>query len=95
MSERTTPAGFAVIDPEDDAQVARLANLFVGLYEQRLPTVGIQMREALREYVKPKPRCTATVNIAGEHFRCVEPPDHRLAHHNPDAQAVWVGGVDE
>ena len=52
MSERTTPAGFAVIDPEDDAQVARLANLFVGLYEQRLPTVGIQMREALREYVK-------------------------------------------
>lgn len=92
MSERaTTPAGFAVFDPEDTEAAERFAAIFC-----KHPSPGwvTSFQEALREYVKPKPRCAAAVTIAGEHFRCVEPPDHGGAHHNPDARAIWAGADD-
>lgn len=38
------------------------------------------------------PRCTAVLNLAGEHYRCdLALAHHPLAHTSKAAQALWKG----
>ena len=34
--------------------------------------------------------CEGALNIEGEHYGCVEPPDHGGPCRNPEVQTVWI-----
>ena len=89
-------ARLVVIDPEDREQVERLVAIlhdgdpwFRG--GPNKPTHASLLQRALRAMLaSPKPpKCTAALNIKGEHFGCDQDEGHGTAHGNTAAGAIW------
>jgi len=84
-----------VIDPEDREQVERLFHLFADEREKderhlRIGGWEDAMQAALRSLIAP-PKCSAALNVAGEHFGCDSEAGHSGAHNNRTHEAIWQG----
>lgn len=83
-----------VLDPEDRKQITRLVRACpedwsFSTDDVTESDVTNHFQAALRSLVAPPRTCSASVNLSGEHFACIEPPEHGGPHRNPDAEAVW------
>jgi hypothetical protein len=79
-----------VIDPEDEAELRRVAALLVALDRGYDDDSWLDLRDAFREYTSPTPlRCGACISLAGFSYRCEGEQGHDDPHSNGNAKALW------
>lgn len=82
-----------VIDPEDRAQIERLAELMWSHRANLLTDLGEVVADAIREYAEPQhPKCKAALIFKGEHYPCDQFDGHGMTHGNTEAGAIWGEG---